>query len=99
MYGGQHPGQIIDITGLNQDRSDTPVIPALLQDVLKFPFDPHRFHSVRAEQQNKPVTPFEGGADFILPLLGADDIGGRIPDRNPMRPQHTGYFFRLRRIL
>jgi len=38
------------------------------------------------ENDDEPVAPRERFADFIVPLIGSNDVGCAVPDRDTMIP-------------
>jgi hypothetical protein len=46
---------------------------------------------VWGEDKNEPVTSLKSGTDFIMPLLGSNDIGLTVPDWNSMAADLFGH--------
>lgn len=65
-------------------------IPWVLQCKRDLSFHPHGVDSIGGEKYYKPVTTLQGTEDFILPLLGTNDILWAEECRNSMMRQNSG---------
>ena len=74
-------------TGPMQQRSDSSFETVLQERLQEFPLDPLGGYCVGRENQHEPVAPPKRRTDFVVPLLGALDVGFAVPDRDPMATQ------------
>jgi hypothetical protein len=83
-------GEPSRVTRLEQQRDDPAVQGLLLKGEVEFTRHPHRLDGTGREHDREPVAPVKGGADRVMPLLRAQDVGATEPHRNAVAPQRGG---------
>ena len=59
-------------------------VTAVVKRLDQLTFDPGRFHRILGKNNGKPIAARQCSANFIVPLLGANDVGLAEPNRYAM---------------
>ena len=84
----KRPRQTRRVAFMIVDWQDSSVVARIAQGKKQFALDPARSDRVRSEQNDKPIAAAQRHTDFVMPLLGTEQIGFTIPDRNAVTAQH-----------